>query len=94
MNFIDAFSGYNQICMSTTDEENITFVIDYGLHCYRVMPFGLKNVDATYQMFVNKLFKPLINKTMEVYVDDMTTKSVQLINHVVDLRETFEVLFR
>ena len=94
MNFIDAFSGYNQICMSTTDEENITFVIDYGLHCYRVMPFGLKNVDATYQMFVNKLFKPLIDKTMEVYVDDMTTKSVQLTNHVVDLRETFEVLFR
>lgn len=42
MSFIDAFSGYNQICMSTTDEENITFVIDYGLHCYRVMPFGLK----------------------------------------------------
>ena len=28
MSFMDAFSGYNQICMSTADEENTTFVID------------------------------------------------------------------
>jgi len=32
------------------------------------MPFGLKNVGANHQWLVNKVFKPLIAKTMEVYV--------------------------
>lgn len=40
------------------------------------MPFGLKNTGATYQRFVNYMFKPLIVKTMEVYVNDMITKSL------------------
>jgi len=41
------------------------------------MPFGLKTTKATYQHLVNKVFATLIEKTMEVYVDDMITKSVK-----------------
>ncbi|XP_024042632.1 uncharacterized protein LOC112099511 [Citrus clementina] len=57
-----------------------------------VMPFGLKNAGATYQRLVNKVFKPLIGKTMEVYVDDMITKSKIPEEHVRHLEETFELL--
>ena len=46
------------------------------------MTFGLKNAGATYQRLVNKVFKPLIGKTMEVYVDDMITKSKISKEHV------------
>ena len=35
------------------------------------MPFSLKNVEETCQRLVNMMFKYLIGKTMEVYVDDM-----------------------
>ncbi|XP_022841922.1 uncharacterized protein LOC111365616 [Olea europaea var. sylvestris] len=42
LNFIDAYSGYNQIPMYGLDQEHTSFVIDRGLYCYRVMSFGLK----------------------------------------------------
>ena len=92
LSFMDTFSGYNQIPMDEQDKENTTFITNMGLFCYRVMPFGLKNAGATYQRLVNKVFKPLIRHTMEVYVDDMITKSKELRDHVKHLEETFELL--
>ena len=56
MSFMDAFSGYNQIRMMKEDEEKTSFITDWGTYCYKVMPFGLKNVEATYQRMVNKAF--------------------------------------
>ena len=43
--------------MYEPDEEHTSFIIDRGLYCYKVMPFGLKNVRATYQRLVNGMFK-------------------------------------
>ena len=40
------------------------------------MSFGLKNAGSTFQRMVNKVFKELIEHTMEVYVDDMLVKSL------------------
>jgi len=42
-----------------------------------VIPFGLKNVGATYQMMVNRVFKDLLGEVMEAYVDDMIVKRKQ-----------------
>ena len=53
LTFIDAFSGYNQIQIAEEDQEKIAFITSQGLYCYRVMPFGLKNVGAMYQRLVN-----------------------------------------
>ena len=39
------------------------------------MPFGLKNADATYQRTMITLFHDLMHKEIEVYVDDMISKS-------------------
>ena len=92
LTFMDAFSGYNQIRMASEDKEKTAFITNLGLYCYRVMPFDLKNAGATYQRLVNKIFKEQIGRNMEVYVDDMLVKSKSLINHVVDLEETFSTL--
>ena len=46
--FMDAFSGYNQIKMAPEDMEKTCFISPWGRYCYKVMPFGLKNVGATY----------------------------------------------
>ena len=56
------------------------------------MPFGLKNVGAAYQRLVTKMFKPLLGKTMEVYIDDILVKSNQRPDHVTHLQEAFELL--
>ena len=53
LSFMDAYLGYNQICMHLADEEKTSFITDQGTYCYRVMPFGLKNAGATYQRLVN-----------------------------------------
>ena len=48
LSFLDAFSGYHQIPMHPPDAEKTSFITPHGLYCYNVMPFGLKNVGATY----------------------------------------------
>ena len=45
LSFMDAYSGYNKIPMHVPDQEHTSFIIDRGLNCYKVMPFGLKNAD-------------------------------------------------
>ena len=45
------------------------------------MSFGLKNGEATYQRMVTKIFRQLIGRTMEVYIDDMLVKSKERPDH-------------
>ena len=92
LSFMDAFSGYNQIRMDEVDQEKTSFVTSQGLFCYKVMPFGLKNVGATYQRLVNHMFCPQIVQNVEVYVDDMLVKSQDEGKHLDDLQETFDTL--
>jgi len=76
VSFMDAYSGYNQIKMHPEDEDKMVFITDRGIYCYMVMPFGLKDVGATFQWMANKVFEEQIGRTMEVYVDDMLVKSL------------------
>ena len=56
LTFMDAFSGYKEVKMLEEDQEKTAFIISQGLYCCKVMPFGLKNVGATYQRLVNRMF--------------------------------------
>ena len=56
------------------------------------MPFGLKNVGLTYQRLVNYIFKDLIEKSMEVYVDNLLVKSREKVDHLGHLAEAFGIL--
>jgi hypothetical protein len=56
------------------------------------MPFDLKNIGATYQPLVNKMFQAQIGRNMEVYVDDMLVKSEESGDHIHNLREAFAML--
>ena len=72
--------------------EKTTFITLHGLFCYNVMPFGLKNAGATYQRLVTKMFRLLLGKTMEVYIDDMLVKSKERPDHTGHLQKAFELL--
>ena len=92
LSFLDAFSGYHQILMHQPDTEKTTFITPHKLYCYNVMPFSLKNIGATYQRLVTKMFWPLIGRTMGVYINDMLVKSKECPDHTEHPRETFELL--
>lgn len=53
-----------------------------GIYCYKVILFGLKNVEATYQRLFNKMFSRSLRKTMEVYIHDIVVKSLCANGHV------------
>ena len=74
LTFMDAFSGYNQILISKEDQKKTPLVTSQGVYCYKVMPFGLKNVGTTCQRLVNHMSSKQIDKNVEVYVDNMLVK--------------------
>ena len=90
LSFMDGFSGYNQIKMAPKDMEKISFITPWGTYCYKVMPFGLKNVSATYQRVATTLLQDLIHKEVEVYVDDMIVKSKDREEHIPALWKFFK----
>ena len=86
LTFLDAFSGYHKILMAPADEEKIAFITLHGLYCYKVMPFELKNVGATYQRLMTKIFRPVVGCTVEVYIDDIVVKSKTREDHTYHLQ--------
>ena len=84
--FIDGSSGYNQIRMNPKDEELTAFCTPKGVDCYKVIPFGLKNADATYQRAMQKIFDNVLHKYVECYGDDLVVKTKRREDHLVDLQ--------
>nr|GEY26754.1 reverse transcriptase domain-containing protein [Tanacetum cinerariifolium] len=73
--FLDGFSGYFQIPIDPKDQEKTTFTCPYGTFAYCRMPFGLWNAPGTFQRCMMALFHDMIEKTMEVFMDDFSEKS-------------------
>ena len=92
LSFLDALSGYHHIPMHPLDANKTFFITPHVLFCYNIMPFGLKNVRATYQRLVTKMFRPLLRKTMEVYINDMLVKSKERPDHTTHLQQAFKLL--
>ena len=88
--FMDGFSMYNQILMALEDMEKTSFITEWGTYYYRVMPFGLKNANATYQRAATTLFHDMMHRDVEVYVDDMIVKSRDRADHLAALQRYFE----
>ena len=90
MSFMDGFSRYNQIKMAPKDMTKTTFTTKWGIYCYIMMPFGLKNAGATYQRMATTMLHDMMHNEVKVYVDDMIVKSKDREGHIIDLRNFFE----
>ncbi|GAU47407.1 hypothetical protein TSUD_403880 [Trifolium subterraneum] len=84
---MDAYSRYNQIKMNTIDAPHTAFMSNTCNYHYIIMPFGLKNVGATYQRLMDRVFAHQIGKNLEVYIDDMVVKTTSKGEHHEDLRD-------
>nr|KYP59984.1 Retrovirus-related Pol polyprotein from transposon 17.6 [Cajanus cajan] len=70
--FLDGYSGYNQIVVDLEDQEKTAFTCPFGVFAYRKMPFGLCNAPATFQRCMLVIFSDLVEKSIEVFMDDFS----------------------
>nr|GEW08149.1 DNA-directed DNA polymerase [Tanacetum cinerariifolium] len=70
--FLDRFSRYFQIPIDPHDQEKTMFNCPYGTFAYRRMPFGLCNAPGTFQRCMLAIFHDMIEKMMEVFMDDFS----------------------
>jgi len=75
--------------MKESDQLATSFITPFGMFCYVTMLFGLKNAGATYQRCMLQVFRDLIGRTVEAYVDEIILKSRKAIALVVELDKTF-----
>nr|GFB51582.1 reverse transcriptase domain-containing protein [Tanacetum cinerariifolium] len=74
--FLDGFYGYFQILIDPKDQEKTTFTCPYGTFAYRHIPFGLCNAPGAFQRCMMEIFHDMIEKTMEVFMDDFSVSGI------------------
>ncbi|CAI7826987.1 unnamed protein product [Closterium sp. NIES-53] len=89
---IDLRGGYHQIRVEQPDCAKTAFRTRYGSFEYTVMPFGLTNAPTTFQMTMNEAFRPLLDKCIIIYLDDILVYSRDKQQHLEDLEVVFTVL--
>ena len=71
MSMLDGFFGYNKILVIEEDKHKTAFTTPWENYSYNGMPFGLKNVGATFHMEMDRVFQDLIEKSTMDYLDDL-----------------------
>jgi hypothetical protein len=70
--YLDGYSGYHQILIYPDDPSKTTFTCPYGTFAYKRMSFVLCNAPASFQRCMMVIFTDLIEKVMEVFMDDFS----------------------
>ncbi|QRW21934.1 Retrotransposable element Tf2 protein [Rhizoctonia solani] len=91
---VDLCWGYNNVRIREGNEWKTAFRTKYGLFEYLVMPFGLTNTPATFQHFMNNLFRDLINITVVIYLDNILIFSEDPAKHPDHVREVLSCLMK
>ena len=84
--FLDGYSGYNQIAIAPEDQEKTTFTCPYGTFAFRRMPFGLCNAPGTFQRCMMAIFSDMVEKTIEIFMDDFSVMGNSFDNCLENLR--------
>ncbi|GJT44427.1 reverse transcriptase domain-containing protein [Tanacetum coccineum] len=74
--FLDGFSGYFQIPIDPKDQEKTTFTCPYAYILPIVLAFGLSMATPAHSRSMMAIFHDMIEKTMEVFMDDSFQSSV------------------
>ncbi|GJP45107.1 hypothetical protein CLOM_g4498, partial [Closterium sp. NIES-68] len=82
---IDLRGGYHQLRVHEADCYKMAFRTQYGSYEYTVMPFGLTNAPSTFQLTMNEVFRPLLDKCIIVYLDDILVYITTREQHLKDL---------
>ena len=89
---IDLRQGYHQIRIKDADVEKTAFRTRYGHYEYLVLPFGLTNAPATFMGLMNEVFRPLLDKSVVIYLDDILIYSWTWEDHKRHIAEVLDRL--
>jgi len=85
-------SGYHQILVKADDVQKMAFRSRYGHYEYVVMPFGVTNAPTVFMDYMNRIFRPFLDKFVVVFIDDILIYSKTQEEHAEHLRSVFGVL--
>lgn len=89
---IDLRIGYHQMKVRKQDVSKTTFRTRYGHYEFLVMPFWLTNVPAVFMDLMNCIFRPYLDKSFVVFVDDILIYSPTEDEHERHLRIVLQLL--
>ena len=89
---IDLNSGFYQVRVNPKDQEKTAFNCRYGHYEWKVMPMGLKGSPPVFQAFLNKIFRPHLDKFVCVYIDDLIIFSKSPEEHLEHVNTVLKLL--
>ena len=89
---IDLRSSYHQIFVKLEDIQKTAFKSRYGHFEYVVIPFGVTNALVIFIDYMNRIFRPWLDKFVVVFIDDMLIYSRTKEEHVDHLGVVLKIL--
>jgi len=89
---IDLRSGYHQILVKVDNVQKTAFQSRYDHYEYVVMPFGVTNAPTVFMDYMNRIFRPFLDKFVVVFIDDILIYSRTQEKHAEHLRLVLGVL--
>nr|GEW98965.1 putative ribonuclease H-like domain, chromo domain-like protein [Tanacetum cinerariifolium] len=89
---IDLRSGYHQLKVREEDIPKTASRTRYGHYEFVVMPFGLTNAPTIFMDIMNRVCRPMLDKSVIVFIDDILVYSKSKKEHEAHLREVLENL--
>ena len=89
---LDLRAGYNNVRIASGHEWKTAFRTRYGSFEYLVMPFGMTNSPATFQHFMNDIFRDMADDFVVIYLDDILIFSFDPSKHEEHVRLVLERL--
>ncbi|KAI3704950.1 hypothetical protein L1987_75180 [Smallanthus sonchifolius] len=89
---IDLRFGYHQLKVREEDIPKTAFHTRYGHFEFRVMSFGLTNAPAAFMDLMNRVCRPMLDRSVIVFIDDILIYSKNEGDHACHLKEVLEAL--
>ncbi|KAI3784130.1 hypothetical protein L1987_43223 [Smallanthus sonchifolius] len=89
---IDLRSGYHQLKVREEDIPKTAFRTRYGHFEFRVMSFGLTNALAAFMDLMNRVCRPMLDRSVIVFIDDILIYFKNEGDHACHLKEVLEAL--
>ena len=78
--------------MKAEDVQKTAFRSRYGHYKFLVMPFGVTNAPTIFMGYMNRIFRPFLDKFVVAFIDDILIYSRTREEHVEHLRTVLNIL--